>query len=95
MQRVKRLRYHRGSGWTAAFDFAFYWSSRFLCKKDKAKRWNNNLAFSKRYLHLNLLKKFTDEEDSLDLEYDFYFLTEREAKDDKESNPEEYFWFKR
>ena len=64
-------------------------------KKDKAKRWNNNLAFPKRYLHLNLLKKFTDEEEfDLDLEYDFSFLTEQEAKNDGESKPEEYFWFK-
>ena len=27
-------------------------------KKDKARRWDNDLAFPKRYLHLNLLKKF-------------------------------------
>jgi uncharacterized protein with ParB-like and HNH nuclease domain len=64
-------------------------------KKDKAKRWNNNLAFPKRYLYLNLLKKFTDEEDiDLDLEYDFSFLTEQEAKNGNESKTEEYFWFK-
>lgn len=62
-------------------------------KKDKAKRWNNDLAFPRRYLHLNLLKKYSDEED-LDLDYDFYFLTEAEAKEYQEESPEEYFWFK-
>lgn len=78
-------------------------------KKDKAKRWSNNSAFPKRHLHLNLLKKFTEEDYSdsssipdstsnsasdLDLEYDFYFLTDQEAQKDRESNPECYFWFK-
>ncbi len=62
-------------------------------KKDKLKRWNNDLAFPKRFLHLNLLKKYSDEEE-LDLEYDFLFLSEEEAEEDKEKHPEEYFWFK-
>lgn len=62
-------------------------------KKDKLKRWNNNSAFPKRFLHLNLLKKYSDEEE-LDLEYDFYFLTDEEAQEDRETDPENYFWFK-
>ena len=64
-------------------------------QKDKAKRWNNDLAFQKRYLYLNLLKKFTTDEDlELDLEYDFYFLTEAEAASEMKDDPENYFWFK-
>jgi len=62
-------------------------------KKDKLKRWNNDSAFPKRFLHLNLLKKYSDEEE-LDLEYDFLFLSEAEAQEDKESHPTEYYWFK-
>lgn len=62
-------------------------------QKDRLKWWNNDSAFPKRYLHLNLLKKYTDEEE-LDLEYDFYFLTEKEAQEDREKEPENYFWFK-
>jgi uncharacterized protein with ParB-like and HNH nuclease domain len=62
-------------------------------KKDKLKRWNNDSAFPKRFLHLNLLKKYSDEEE-LDLEYDFLFLTEAEAQEDKEKHPNDYFWFK-
>lgn len=62
-------------------------------KKDKLKRWNNDSAFPKRFLYLNLLKKYSDEEE-LDLEYDFLFLSEAEAQEDKEKHPEEYFWFK-
>lgn len=78
-------------------------------KKDKAKRWSNSSAFPPRWLHLNLLKKFTQEDYSdsdsnaepakssasdLDLEYDFYFLTSEEAQKDRENSPEDYFWFK-
>lgn len=78
-------------------------------KKDKAKRWSNDLAFPKRKLHVNLLKKFSEEDYSdaelnpesasnatseLDLEYDFYFLTDQEAQKDRKDNPEDYFWFK-
>lgn len=50
------------------------------------KQWNNDAAFPKRKLYLNLLKN----SDNADLEYDFRFLTEPEAgycSDDK-------FWFK-
>jgi uncharacterized protein with ParB-like and HNH nuclease domain len=66
-------------------------------KKDKAKRWTNDLAFPKRYLFLNLLQKFDeDAEESSDLsqDYDFYFMTESEAQEDRETDPENYFWFK-
>lgn len=62
-------------------------------KKDKLKRWNNDSAFPKRFLYLNLLKKYSDEEE-LDLEYDFLFLSEAEAQEDTKKHPEEYFWFK-
>jgi uncharacterized protein with ParB-like and HNH nuclease domain len=78
-------------------------------KKDKAKRWNNDLAFPKRELHLNLLKKFaetdysdadsesdqtSDSTSELDLQYDFYFLTDQEAQKDRATSPDGYFWFK-
>lgn len=62
-------------------------------QKDRLKWWNNDSAFPKRYLHLNLLKPYSDEEE-LDLEYDFYFLTEKEAEDSREKDPQNYFWFK-
>lgn len=61
--------------------------------KDKAKRWNNDSAFPQRFLYLNLLKKYTDEED-LGLEYDFFFLTETEAQEKQSEKPQDYFWFK-
>lgn len=61
--------------------------------KEKAKRWNNDLAFPPRKLYLNLLKKYTDEED-LDLEYDFLFLTEKEAQEIQAKEPENFFWYK-
>jgi len=60
--------------------------------KDKAKRWNNDSAFPQRFLYLNLLKKYTDEED-LGLEYDFFFLTEMEAQEKQSEKPQDYFWF--
>lgn len=62
-------------------------------KKDKLKRWNNDSAFPKRYLYLNLLKKYSDEEE-IDLEYDFLFLSENEAQEDNEDTSNEYFWFR-
>lgn len=62
-------------------------------QKDRLKWWNNDSAFPERYLHLNLLKRFTDEEE-LDLEYDFSFLTDKEAQDSREKDPQNYFWFK-
>ncbi len=62
-------------------------------KKEKLKRWNNDSAFPKRFLYLNLLKRYSDEEE-LDLEYDFLFLSEAEAQEDKEKDPQNYFWFK-
>lgn len=62
--------------------------------KENLRRWNNDSAFPRRFLHLNLLKKYTDEEEDLDLEYDFYFLTEKEAEEYREENSQDYFWFK-
>ncbi|MEN6350509.1 MAG: DUF262 domain-containing protein [Syntrophomonas sp.] len=50
------------------------------------KRWDNNAAFPKRQLYLNLLSPQGRE----DLEYDFRFLTDDEAKN---SSPEA-FWYK-
>ena len=50
------------------------------------KQWSNDAAFPKRELYLNLLKKA----DHSDLEYDFRFLTENEAK----NSSEETFWYK-
>ncbi len=64
-------------------------------KKNKYKRVTSHGAFPRRYLYLNLLKKyFSEEEADLDLEYDFSFLTEEEVKGKRESPPEDYFWFK-
>lgn len=62
--------------------------------KEPHKRWNNSAAFSARNLYLNLLKKYTGDEDesgALDLEYDFIFLTEKEAQ---EKTDEDHFWFR-
>ena len=49
------------------------------------KRWDNDTAFPKRRLCINLLKK--SEED--DLEFDFKFLTDQESK----KNDKDHFWF--
>jgi len=49
------------------------------------KRWDNDTAFPKRRLCINLLKK--SEED--DLEFDFKFLTDQESK----KNDDSHFWF--
>jgi hypothetical protein len=51
------------------------------------KRWDNNTAFPQRSLCLNLLHTPSD---GSDLEYDFSFLTEQEAKE----RNEDHFWFK-
>lgn len=62
-------------------------------EKIKGKKWKNDAAFPKRFLYLNLLKKITDDED-LELEYDFYFLTDEEAQEFKDDELENYFYFK-
>lgn len=49
------------------------------------KRWDNNLAFPKRKLHLNLIGASEDNE----LKYDFRFLTDNEAK----KHDPEHYWF--
>lgn len=49
------------------------------------KRWDNDSAFPKRKLYLNLLK----EANNGDLIYDFRFLTEYESQNPKEN----YYWF--
>lgn len=49
------------------------------------KQWNNDSAFPKRKLYLNLLKRSQNS----DLEYDFRFLTEVEAQ----VSSDEAFWF--
>jgi uncharacterized protein with ParB-like and HNH nuclease domain len=60
--------------------------------KEPMKRWDNNAAFPARKLYLNLLRKYSDEEDEgLDLEYDFYFLTDKEAE---EKRDDDHFWFR-
>ncbi|HEV7736689.1 MAG TPA: DUF262 domain-containing protein, partial [Chlamydiales bacterium] len=61
-------------------------------EKERMKRWDNDAAFPARRLYLNLLKKYSDEEEEgLDLEYDFFFLTEKEVK---EKTDENHFWFR-
>lgn len=57
--------------------------------KEAKKRWDNNAAFPARKLYLNLLKKYSDEEE-IDLEYDFQFLTDKEAQEENDDR----FWFK-
>lgn len=54
-------------------------------QKIPRKRWDNDEAFPEKKLYLNLLN-FSKE---FDLEYDFQFLTEEEAK----NSNSEYFWF--
>lgn len=49
------------------------------------KRWNSDSAFPERQLYLNLLYKSKDPE----MEYDFQFLTQREAR-----HTENTYWFK-
>lgn len=49
------------------------------------KRWDNELAYPKRYLYLNIVAESDDE----DMEYDFQFLTSDEAQND-----EEHYWFR-
>jgi uncharacterized protein with ParB-like and HNH nuclease domain len=56
--------------------------------KEPRKRKNNEAAYPKRFLHLNLLSQNTDEE--RDVLYDFRFLTEEEAKE----RDEHTFWFR-
>lgn len=56
--------------------------------KEARKRWDNNAAFPKRRLYLNLLKKCSEED--VDLEYDFNFRTEEEAK----VRDNETYWFR-
>jgi uncharacterized protein with ParB-like and HNH nuclease domain len=50
------------------------------------RRWDNDLAYPKRYLYLNLISESSE----ADLKYDFQFLTEPEA----EKNDEIEYWFK-
>ena len=61
-------------------------------EKERMKRWDNNSAFPPKRLYLNLIKKYSDEDDEgLDLEFDFYFLTDKEVKEKTDNN---HFWFK-
>lgn len=57
--------------------------------KEPKKQWKNDLAFPERKLYLNLLKKCSEEE--IEMEYDFLFLTYKEAQD---KTDDEHFWFK-
>ncbi|HMO81523.1 MAG TPA: DUF262 domain-containing protein [Pyrinomonadaceae bacterium] len=63
-------------------------------EKEKSKRWDNDKAFPKRFLHLNLLKGYTEDENDLELAYDFYFMTEEEARENRTDDPENFFWFR-
>jgi uncharacterized protein with ParB-like and HNH nuclease domain len=56
--------------------------------KEERKRWNNDAAFPKRRLYVNLLSKCNDEQQGL--LYDFRFLTDEEA--DERDSPT--FWFR-
>ncbi len=57
--------------------------------KEPKKQWKNDLAFPERKLYLNLLKKCSEEE--IEMEYDFLFLTDKEAQDETDND---HFWFK-
>lgn len=57
--------------------------------KEPKKQWKTDSAFPSRKLYLNLLKKCSEEE--IEMEYDFLFLTEKEAQEKKD---DEHFWFK-
>lgn len=67
--------------------------------KEPRFRWNNNKAFPKRFLYLNLLEEKTanneedisESESELELKYDFRFLTDEEAQ---EKTNENHFFFK-
>ncbi len=60
--------------------------------KERMKRWDNDAAFPPLRLYLNLLKKYSDEDDEgLDLEYDFFFMSEKDVKD---KTDDDHFWFK-
>lgn len=61
----------------------------FYAYKEPKKQWKNDLAFPKRKLYLNLLKKCSEEE--IEKEYGFLFLTDKEAGDKRD---EDHFWFK-
>ncbi|WP_269900525.1 DUF262 domain-containing protein [Paenalcaligenes faecalis] len=54
--------------------------------KEPRKRWDNDSAFQKRNLYLNILSESKD----IDKKYDFKFLTEDESKD----NDKDTLWFK-
>jgi uncharacterized protein with ParB-like and HNH nuclease domain len=58
--------------------------------KEHMKRWDNPAAFPPRKLYLNLLTKYSDEEE-IDLEYDFLFLTDKEAQEQRD---DDHFWFR-
>lgn len=57
-----------------------------FAEKLPRKRWDNDLAYPKKKLYLNLVSKSEDTE----LEYDFNFLTDEEAS----ANDENSYWFR-
>lgn len=57
-----------------------------FAEKLPRKRWDNDLAYPKKKLYLNLVGKPEDSE----LEYDFIFLTDKEASE----NDENSYWFR-
>lgn len=57
-----------------------------FAEKLPRKRWDNDLAYPKKKLYLNLVSKSEDSE----LEYDFIFLTDEEASE----NDENSYWFR-
>ena len=57
-----------------------------FAEKLPRKRWDNDLAYPKKKLHLNLVNKSEDNE----LEFDFCFLTDNDATKNDENN----YWFR-
>ena len=51
-----------------------------LAKKLPYKRWRNDEAFPKRYLYLNLLWSSSEEDDAVNMRYQFEFLTRDQAE---------------
>ena len=57
--------------------------------KERMKRWDNDAAFPERKLYLNLLQRCS--EDEIDMQYDFLFLSDKEAR---EQNDDDHYWFR-
>lgn len=78
-------RYHSYIGWTAATNITIYWIKRNILIQAIPKKRDNDSAFPKRNLCLNLVSPSEDG----DLVYDFRFLTKKEYQ----QSDDNHFWF--